>query len=74
MLVMDDIIDFIVVDVNMEMVGNVLVLKGVEVIVVEVKCLFNGLGVYCMLDENGDVFYVGKVRSLKKCVISYICL
>jgi len=44
---------------------------GPEVITRVLKTLPNTPGVYRMLDEGGDVIYVGKARSLKKRVANY---
>jgi len=44
---------------------------GPEVIASYLKTLISGPGVYRMLDEKGDVIYVGKARNLKARVSSY---
>ncbi|MGB8816880.1 MAG: excinuclease ABC subunit UvrC [Rhizobiaceae bacterium] len=44
---------------------------GIEIIQELVKRLPNGPGVYRMMNNAGDVLYVGKARSLKKRVTSY---
>ncbi|MCC0033868.1 MAG: excinuclease ABC subunit UvrC [Hoeflea sp.] len=46
-------------------------LKGAEVIQAFVRHLPNQPGVYRMMNEAGDVLYVGKARSLKKRVTNY---
>ncbi len=46
-------------------------LKGAEAIQAVVKRLPNAPGVYRMMNEAGDVLYVGKARSLKKRVSNY---
>ncbi|WP_052161457.1 excinuclease ABC subunit UvrC [Hoeflea sp. BAL378] len=46
-------------------------MKGAEVIQAFVRHLPNQPGVYRMMNEAGDVLYVGKARSLKKRVTNY---
>lgn len=46
-------------------------LSGAELIQALVKRLPNSPGVYRMMNEAGDVLYVGKARSLKKRVSNY---
>ena len=46
-------------------------LRGADLIGAFVKRLPNAPGVYRMLNEAGDVLYVGKARSLKKRVSNY---
>lgn len=45
--------------------------RGVEVVRAFVKTLPDAPGVYRMLNEKGDVLYVGKAKSLKKRVANY---
>lgn len=45
--------------------------QGIDLIKDEVSRLTDSSGVYRMLNEKGDVLYVGKAKSLKKRVVSY---
>lgn len=51
--------------------GDVPILKGVEIIKRYLLSLTNTPGVYRMISEQGDVLYVGKAKALKKRVVSY---
>ncbi len=45
--------------------------RGVSVIREQLRTMPAGPGVYRMLDDDGDVLYVGKARSLKRRVVNY---
>ncbi len=44
---------------------------GLNVIKKEIKSIPESPGIYKMIDENGEVLYVGKAKNLKKRVSSY---